>query len=504
MESFGQLLHGFAVALTWKNLLYCLMGCVWGTAVGMLPGLGPLAGMALLLPLTFGLDPATAVIMLAGIFYGAMYGGSTTSILARIPGEAASVVTCIDGHEMAKKGRAGPALVVAAVGSFVGGTLSVVGLTLFAPMLADAMLRVGPAAEFILMVLALLVVAFVSSGPMVKTLAMLLLGLAIATIGLDPLTAWPRFTYGAITLSDGIAFVPLSIGLFGVSEILLDLDRRGAMRPIKPRLRDLMPNARDLRQSAPAIGRGSVIGFLFGVIPGISHVISTFVSYAVEKRLSKTPQEFGQGAIAGVAGPEAANNATTGSSMIPLLVLGIPAIPVTAILLSAMLIHGVRPGPQLISDHPNVFWGLIASMYVGNLLLLLLNLPLVGVFVSLLRIPRAYLTPSILLICLVGVYSVNANVVDIWIMVGSGIVGYLFRKFGFDVAPLLLALVLGDRIEISFRRALSISGGDYAVFYQGAAAKVFLSALSVLLFVQCASWAIGYRKRSGNRDTSIG
>lgn len=502
MESFGHLMHGFAVALTWKNLLYCLIGCVWGTTVGMLPGLGPLAGMALLLPLTFGLDPATAVIMLAGIFYGAMYGGSTTSILARIPGEAASVVTCIDGYEMARKGRAGPALVVAAVGSFVGGTLSVVGLTLFAPVLADAMLRVGPAAEFILMVLALLVVVFVSSGPILKTVAMLLLGLAIATIGLDQLTAWPRFTYGLIALSDGISFVPLSIGLFGVSEILLDLDRRGEVRPIKPRLRDLMPNARDLRESAPAIGRGSVIGFFFGVIPGISHVISTFVSYAVEKRLAKNPKEFGHGAIAGVAGPESANNATTGSSMIPLLVLGIPAIPVTAILLSAMLIHGVRPGPQLISDHPSVFWGLIASMYVGNFILLLLNLPLVGLFVSLLRIPREYLTPSILLICVVGVYSVNANATDIWIMVTSGIIGYLLRKFGFDVAPLLLALVLGDRIEINFRRALSISGGDYAVFYQGAAAKVFLAALLVVLLLQSLAWALRFRKKKDTERQS--
>jgi putative tricarboxylic transport membrane protein len=388
---------------------------------------------------------------------------------------------------------------VAAIGSFLGGTLSVIGLTLFAPLLADAMLQVGPAAEFVLMVLALLVVAFVSSGPLIKTLAMLLLGLAIAAVGLDQLTGWPRFTYGAIELADGIGFVPLAIGLFGVSEILLDLDRRDRVRPIRPRLRDLMPNPEDLRQAAPAMGRGSVIGFFFGVIPGVSHVISTFVSYAVEKRLSKTPEQFGHGAIAGVAGPESANNATTGSSMIPLLVLGIPAIPVTAILLSAMLIHGVRPGPQLVSDHPGVFWGLIASMYIGNGLLLLLNLPLVGVFVSLLRIPHAYLTPSILLISLVGVYSIGASEMDLWIMVASGIVGYLLRKFGFDVAPLLLALVLGDRIEVNFRRALSISGGDYAVFVQGAALKIALAALAIVLLLQLAAALAGYRKRAAER-----
>jgi putative tricarboxylic transport membrane protein len=349
------------------------------------------------------------------------------------------------------------------------------------------------------MVLALFIVAFVSSGPILKTAAMLLLGLAIATIGLDPLTAWPRFTFGHIELSDGISFVPLSIGLFGVSEILLDLDRRGQIRPIKPKLRELLPNLRDVRDSAPAIGRGSIIGFFFGVIPGISHVISTFVSYAVEKRLSKDPKQFGQGAIAGVAGPEAANNATTGSSMIPLLVLGIPAIPVTAILLSAMLIHRVQPGPQLISDHPGVFWGLIASMYIGNGILLLLNLPLVGLFVSMLRIPRQYLTPSILLICLVGVYSVNASAMDLWVMAVSGIVGYLLRKFGFDVAPLLLALVLGDRIEINFRRALSISGGDYAVFVQGAAAQVFLAALAAVVLLQSLAWAVGFRRKAAIR-----
>jgi putative tricarboxylic transport membrane protein len=495
MEGLGHLLHGFAVALTWKNLLYCAAGCLWGTVVGVLPGLGPLAGMALLLPLTFSLEPAGAVIMLAGIFYGAMYGGSTTSILARIPGEAASVVTCIDGYEMARKGRAGPALVVAALGSFVGGTLSIVGLVLFAPPLAEAMLKVGPAAEFVLMGFALLVVSFVSSGRPIKTVAMILLGLVIATIGLDPLTAWPRFTFGRLELADGIDFVALSIGLFGVSEILLSLDAGTRMQPIKPKLAELMPRWADLRASAPAIGRGSLIGFGFGVIPGISHVVSTFVSYAVEKRLSARPEEFGRGAIAGVAGPETANNATTGSSMIPLLVLGIPAIPVTAILLSAMMIHGIRPGPQLISDHPDVFWGLIASMYVGNAILLLLNLPLVGVFVSLLRIPYAYLAPIVLLICIVGVYSVSASVLDIWIMVGSGLLGYALRKFDYDVAPLLLALVLGSRIEVNFRRALTVSDGDYAIFVQGPAVRVFLAAFVLVLALQAVAWVAGYRRK---------
>jgi putative tricarboxylic transport membrane protein len=495
VDALEHLAGGFAVAFTWRNLFYCLVGCAWGTMVGVLPGLGPLAGMTLLLPLTFSLDPPAAVIMLAGIFYGAMYGGSTTSILVRIPGEAASVVTCIDGYEMARKGRAGPALMIAAVGSFIGGTLSILGLMLFAPPLADAMLRVGPAAEFVLMVLALLVISFVSSGPPIKTLAMVLLGLALAMVGLDPLTAWPRFTFGNLELSEGISFVALAIGLFGISEILLNLERRTDLQAIRPRLRDLFPRAADLRAAAPAIGRGSLIGFVFGIIPGVSHIISTFVSYAVEKRLSKTPEAFGKGAIAGVAGPETANNATTGSSMIPLLVLGIPSIPATTILLSALLIHGVQPGPLLLVDHPDVFWGLIASMYIGNLILLVLNLPLVGLFVNLLRVPYAYLAPAVLLVSVVGVYSVKGSALDIWIMVVAGGIGYVLRKFAFDVAPLLLALVLGDRIEMSFRRALTISDGDYATFFQGAAARVFLAALVLIVVLQGAAWALGYRKK---------
>ena len=321
------------------------------------------------MPLTFKLDPTGAVIMLAGIFNGAMYGGSTTSILMRIPGEAASVVTCLDGYEMAKNGRAGAALTIAAVGSFVGGTLSIIGLMAVGPLLADAMLTVGPAAEFVLMVTALLVVSAVSNSPPVKTLAMIVLGLALGTVGLDPLTAYPRFTFGSLDLTDGFNFVALSIGLFGVSEILLTLDEAVPVVPRAPRLRDMPPTRAEIKEATPAVLRGSVIGFLFGLVPGVSHIISTFVSYAVEKKLSRTPEKFGHGAVAGVAGPETANNATTGASMIPLMILGIPAIPATAILLSALLIHGVQPGPLLMSEHPQVFWGLIASMYLGNIIL---------------------------------------------------------------------------------------------------------------------------------------
>jgi putative tricarboxylic transport membrane protein len=497
MSTLDLMLQGFATAITPSNLFLCFVGCLWGTAVGVLPGLGPLAGMALLLPLTYALDPAGAVIMLAGIFYGAMYGGSTTSILLRIPGEAASIVTCLDGHEMARKGRAGAALTIAALGSFVGGTVSIIGLMVAAPLLASWLLAVGPAAEAVLMAMALVVAAAVSSGPIVKTTAMILAGLAIGTVGVDQLTGEPRLMFGRLELAEGISFVALAIGLFGVSELLLSLDEAVSERQKTPRLRDLVPTRTELREATPATLRGSAIGFAFGIVPGVSHIVSTFVSYAVEKRLSKTPERFGHGAVAGLAGPETANNATTGSALIPLLVLGIPAIPSTAILLSAMQIHGVQPGPLLMTDRPDVFWGLVASMYLGNVMLLVLNLPLVGVFVALLRTPMSVLAPLVLLICLIGVYSVKASSFDLWVMLVAGIAGYVLRKFSYDVAPLLLATVLGDRLEVSFRRALTISDGDYSTFAQGPAARVFIVVAVVIAGLQLGAKALGYRRPSG-------
>ena len=494
MTGFEQLVAGFAVALSWKGLLYCFIGCLWGTIVGVLPGLGPLAGMTLLLPLTFGLEPTIGIIMLTGIFYGAMYGGSTTSILVRIPGEAASVVTCIDGYEMARQGRAGPALMISALGSFIGGTVSILGLMFIAPPLAKVMVAIGPSVEVVLILLALSVISIVSAGSRVKTAAMLVLGLAVGTIGLDNLTGTARFTFGNADLAGGLSFTALAIGLFGISEILINLERTEAIKAIQPKLRDLIPRWNDLRESAPAVGRASAIGFIFGIIPGVSHVVSTFVSYAVEKRFSKHPEQFGKGAIAGVAGPETANNAVTGTAMIPLLALGIPSIPATAILLSALTIHGVQPGPLLLKDHPEVFWGLVASMYIGNAILLILNLPLVGIFVNLLRIPYMWLVPIILIISVIGVYSVNSSVSDIWIMVLSGGVGYLLRKFGYEMAPLLLALVLGDRLEASFRLALTMSGGSYATFVDEASLIVLAMVGGLLLVVQALAWAFGYRK----------
>jgi len=494
MTGFDQLIAGFSVALSWKGLLYCFIGCLWGTIVGVLPGLGPLAGMTLLLPLTFGLDPTIGIIMLTGIFYGAMYGGSTTSILVRIPGEAASVVTCIDGYEMARQGRAGPALMIAALGSFVGGSVSILGLMFIAPPLAKVMIAIGPSVEVVLILLALAVISVVSAGSRIKTATMLVLGLLLGTIGLDNLTGVARFTFGNANLAGGLSFTALAIGLFGVSEILINLEKTEAIKAIRPKLRELIPRWKDLRDSAPAVGRASIIGFIFGIIPGVSHVVATFVSYAVEKRFSKHPEEFGKGAIAGVAGPETANNAVTGTAMIPLLALGIPSIPATALLLSALTIHGVQPGPLLLTDHPEVFWGLVASMYIGNVMLLILNLPLVGIFVNLLRIPYAWLVPIILIVSIIGVYSVNFSVADIWIMVLSGGAGYVLRKFGYEMAPMLLALVLGDRLEANFRLALTMSGGDYATFADKASIIVLTSTAGLLLTVQALAWAFGYRK----------
>ncbi len=496
MEAFSHLLGGLAVALTPQNLLYCFIGCFWGSIVGVLPGLGPLAGMTLLLPLTFKLDPAGAIIMLSGIFYGAMYGGSTTSILMRIPGEAASVITCIDGYEMARKGRAGAALTIAAVGSFVGGVISVIGLMLVAPRLAQAMLAIGPAAEFVMLTSALLVAGIASSSALSKTLVMIVLGLLLAMIGNDPLTAAPRFTLGFLQLADGLNFAALAIGLFGISEILLSLKLKQDERPRAPSLRELLPTREEVKQASMPTLRGSFIGFIFGVVPGVGHIVSTYASYALEKALSKRPEEFGKGAVAGVAGPETANNATTGSAMIPLLVLGIPAIPVTAVLLSALTVHGVQPGPLLVSEHPQIFWGLIASMLIGNVILVILNLPLVSLFVSILRTPVGYLAPLVLIICIVGVYSVKGSAFDLGVMALAGAGGYFLRLYGYDMSPLLLAFVLGDRIEVSFRRALMISEGDPVIFLQGPAAQTFLFLLVAALAIIAGGAFWRSRKKS--------
>jgi putative tricarboxylic transport membrane protein len=468
-------------------LWYAFIGCLVGTLVGMLPGIGPLAGISILLPLTFGLDATRAIVMLAGIYYGSQYGGSTTSILLRIPGEAASVMTCIDGNAMAKKGRAGAALCIAAVGSFVAGTFAVVLLTLVAPPLADFALGFGPPEYTALLVLGLIFLAYMSTGSLLRTLLMAALGLLLGTIGIDVMTGHFRYSFDIPELGDGIGIVPVAVGLFGLGEILSTPSRRVTADVIRPRLRELWPSRKEWRASALPIARGSALGFVIGIIPGSAHIISSFMSYALEKRMSKTPEEFGKGAVAGVAGPESANNAASTGSFVPMLALGIPTGPVTAVLMAALLIHGVPPGPTLVNDHPTVFWGFVASMYVGNLMLLALNLPLVGVFVNLLRIPYAYLYPLIIMFCVIGVYEVNHSIVDVWIMLIMGVVGYGLKKFGFDPAPLVLGLVIAPILEMSLRQSLIMSDGTWAIFLQRPIALTLLAVSAGLLVLSAVT-----------------
>jgi len=462
-------------------LCYAFLGCIVGTLVGILPGIGPLAGISILLPVTFGLDATKAIIMLAGIYYGSQYGGSTTSILMRIPGEAASVMTCIDGYAMAQKGRAGAALSIAAVGSFVAGTFGVVMLTLVAPPLAGLALRFGPPEYTALLVLGLVLLAYMSSTSLVRTMLMATVGLLLGCIGLDVMSGHFRYSFDIKELGDGIGIVPVAVGLFGLGEILSTPSAVVTQKVVSPRLRELLPNSSEWRLSALPIARGSVLGFFVGIVPGSAHIIASFLSYAVEKRVSRTPEAFGHGAVAGVAGPESANNSASTGAFVPMLALGLPTGPVTAVLMAALLIHGIPPGPQLVSEHPDVFWGFIASMYVGNLMLLALNLPLVGLFVSVLRIPYAYLYPLIVMFCIIGVYEVSHSIVDVWIMLIMGAVGYLLRKFDFDPAPLVLGLVIAPTFELSLRQSLVMSGGDWLIFFQRPIAVTLLALCAGLL-----------------------
>ncbi|HSF04388.1 MAG TPA: tripartite tricarboxylate transporter permease [Methylomirabilota bacterium] len=455
------LLYGFSVALTPTNLFACFIGVLVGTIVGILPGIGPVGAMALLLPSTFALQPATALIMLAGIYYGSMYGGSTTSILVNVPGEAASVVTALDGYQMTRKGRAGAALAVAAVGSFIAGSLGVVGIVLASSWLADQALRFGPPEYFAMAVAGLLLLSRLSGGSVMHAFVLVAIGLALGTVGMEPISAIRRFTFGSVQLSQGIELVPVIMGLYGVAEVLVIAEsgiRRANIVSVK--LHELLPTRQEWRQSAAPIARGSVIGFFTGLVPGPASVLATFISYTLERKISKTPERFGQGAIEGVAGPEAANNGATAGAMVPLLSLGIPFSPATAILLGALVITGIQPGPLLISQRPEVFWGVVASMYVGNLLLLVLNLPLVGLFVSVLRLPQHVLATLVLLLCLVGAYSLNNSQLDLWVLVAFGIFGYGLRQLRIDPSPLVVALVLGPLMEKTLRQTLFMERGD--------------------------------------------
>lgn len=483
MELFDSVLYGFSVSLEPFNLLACFVGVFIGTLIGVLPGIGSVATMSLLFPVTYAMSPTSSIIMMAGIYYGAMYGGSTTSILVNIPGEAASVVTCLDGHQMACQGRAGPALGIAAFGSFIAGTFSVVGIMLLGPPLASIALRFGPPEIFGLLILGFTMVTYLGRGSRLKSAAMAILGLFLGTIGLDPITATPRFTYGSITLMDGLGLVPMIMGLFGIAEVLLNIEKELKQEVFQTQIKGLFPNRQDWRDSAGAITRGSLLGFFLGILPGMGTIIPSFISYALERRLSKHPEKFGKGAIEGVAGPESANNSATGGSMIPLLTLGIPPNVVMAVLMGAFLIHGVQPGPLLIREHPEIFWGVVTSMYVGNAMLLVLNLPLIGLWVQLLKVPYRILFPLILLLCVVGVYSLSVNIWDIVIMLVFGGVGYLMKKFDYEPVPLVLAFVLGRMVEESLRQSLVLSRGSLKILVTRPLAGAFLLAAFVLILL---------------------
>ena len=482
MEAFSNIIFGFEVVFQPINLFYCFLGVFVGTLIGVLPGIGPIGAMAILLPSTYHVEPVTGIIMLAGIYYGAMYGGSTTSIMVNIPGEAASVVTCLDGYQMARQGRAGPALGMCAIGSFIGGTLGIVILMLFIEPLAKYAIKFGPAEYFGIMLLGLSLVTYLSRGSVIKAVIMALLGLILGCVGTDLVTGKLRFTLGIDQLRDGISIVPMVMGLFGISEVLCNIEKSTDIDVLKAKIKNLFPAREDWKRSAWPIVRGSFLGFVLGILPGGGSIIASFASYALEKKMSKHPEQFGHGAIEGVAGPETANNAGTSGAFVPLLAFGIPPNVVIALLLGALLIHGVTPGPLFYIQHPDIFWGILASMYLGNVMLLVLNLPLIPLWVGLLRVPYQILFPLIILFCLIGVYTIQNSVFDVIVMMVFAVFGYVLKKYEFEEAPLVLAFILGPMLEGSFRQALIIADGNFMAFFMRPIAAVTVTA-AILLFL---------------------
>jgi putative tricarboxylic transport membrane protein len=484
MEVLGHLYHGFAVALTPYNLLWCFIGVFLGTVIGVLPGLGSAATIAMLLPLTFKMEPTSAIIMLAGIYYGSKYGGSTTSILLNVPGESASVVTCLDGYQMAKNGRGGPALGIAAIASFVAGTVGIIGLMLIAPPLAKMALSFSSPEYFALMSLGLAMVVLLAGKSLVKALLAMLAGLWIAGLGTDLFTSTSRFTFGSMELLDGIDFVVVAIGVFALGEVLGNMEIRDGpkMLPVPRGLRNLMPTWEELKACRFAFINGSVVGFLIGVLPGAGSTIASFISYGIEKAVSKHPEKFGTGVPEGVAAPEGANNSETGGAMVPLLTLGIPGSGTTAILLAAFILWGLRPGPLMIQDNPTLFWGLVASMYIGNVMLLVLNLPLIPLFAQILRLPIYILYPVIFGISIIGVYSLSSSLFDVWMLAAFGLLGYAMRRLDYPSAPLILGLVLGDSMERALRQSLMMSQGDLSILVSRpiSATMLFLAVLILI------------------------
>jgi putative tricarboxylic transport membrane protein len=480
METLTHIINGFGVAIQPINLWYTFLGVFMGTIIGVLPGIGPSAGIALLIPVTFGMNPTSALIMMAGIYYGAKYGGSTTAILIRTPGEAASVMTSIDGYEMARKGRAGAALAVSAIGSFIAGTIGVIGLTIFAIPLASMALKFGPAEYFTLMLFAMTAVASLTGNSPAKGMLSTIFGLMIATIGIDLQSGQPRYTMGIAEFQDGVGFVVVVVGLFAMAEVLRGLENifKGTAPEVIKISGKLWLTREEWKRSIGPIWRGGIIGFIIGVLPGAGGTIASIMSYTTEKRLSKHPEEFGKGAIEGVAGPESANNSDTAGALVPLLTLGVPGGGATAVLLGAFIMYGIQPGPLLFQNRPDLVWGLVNSMYIGNVMLIILNLPLIGLFVRLLYIPAGILYPLIVAISVIGIYAVNGSILDLYLLLFFGVVGYIFDKVDIPVAPLVLSLVLGGIMEQSFRQAMTISGGNPKIFV-GSTITVTLIVLSV-------------------------
>ena len=490
MESlFANLALGFGVALSIQNLLYCFMGVVLGTLIGVLPGIGPVATIAMLLPVTFTLSPISALIMLAGIYYGAQYGGSTTAILVNIPGESSAVVTCLDGYQMARQGRAGAALGISAIGSFIAGTFATLVIALFAPPLAEVALKFGPAEYTSLMILGLIAATVLAHGSLVKAIAMVLLGLLLGLVGTDVNSGVARFTFGISELSDGIGFVGVAMGVFGFAEIISNLEVKdtGVGREIfVKKVSNLLPTLQDFKDCSGAIVRGTLLGSALGILPGGGALLASFAAYTLEKKMSWNSANFGKGAIQGVAAPESANNAGAQTSFIPLLTLGIPSNPVMALMIGAMMIQGIAPGPQVMTERPQLFWGMIVSMWVGNLMLVILNLPMIGIWIKLLTVPYRILYPAILLFCCVGVYSISNSPFDVMSTAIFGVVGYVFVKLECEPAPLILGFILGPLMEENLRRAMLLSRGDPLVFFQRPISATMLAIAAFLLFITLA------------------
>lgn len=483
MNALDGLVLGFEVAFAFENLLYVTLGVLIGTIVGLLPGLGPTAGIAILLPFTYTMDPASGIIMLAGIYYGTMYGGRIPAILLNIPGDSSSVITTLDGYPLAQKGKAGSALGVTAIGSFIGGTIAIVALTVFAPIVAQFAIRVGAPEMFLLALGGLMMVTLIGSSSPSKALVTAGLGLILGVVGTDVISGLPRLTFGNVNLSAGISIVPLAVGFFGIGEILYNIDQKIQAKLATNQIGNYFPTKSDLKKSWPAMLRASVIGTGLGVIPGGGGTLSSIIAYSAEKRFAKNSNEFGHGAINGLAATETADNSSSNSAFIPMLTLGLPPNPVLAVIFGALLLQNITPGPRLISDHPDIFWGVIASMYIGNIVLLILNLPLIRVFVQILKVPTYILMPSIVLVAFAGVYSANNNAFDLVLVVAFGILGYLFKKTGFDLAPLILAFILGPVMESEFSRSMLMSGGDFSIFVTRPGSLSLLIAIVAVIVV---------------------